>query len=51
MPDKVDLRTSIERVAETTSRIRHPSKLSLPQKGHIESKKNTTGSNGVGEMP
>ncbi len=32
-----------------TFRIRHSRKLSLPQKGHIPSRKNTTGSNEVGE--
>ncbi len=38
MPDEGDLRTSIKHVGETTSRLRHPSKLSLPQKDiyHLE---------------
>ncbi len=49
VPDEGDLRTSIKCVGESTSRIRHPSKLSLPQKGHIPPRKNTTGSNEVSE--
>ncbi len=35
--------------AVTTSRIYHPRKLSLPQKGHMPPRTNTTSSNEVGE--
>ncbi len=49
MPDEGDLRTSIKCVGETTSRIRHPRKLSLPQKVHISPRKNAKGSNEVSE--
>ncbi len=37
------------RECETTSRIRHPSEPSLPQKRHSPPRKNVTGRNEVGE--
>ncbi len=49
MPDEGDHLTSVERVGGTTYGLLHPSKLSLPQKGHKPPRKNTRGSNEVGE--
>ncbi len=49
MLDVGDLRASVYSVGETTFRIRHPSKLSLPQKGHIPPRQNTASSNEVAE--
>ncbi len=49
MSDEGDLRTSKQRVGEATSPTCHPGKLFLPQKEHIPCRKNTNGSNRVGE--
>ncbi len=46
MSDEGNVCASIQRVGETTSRIRHISKMSLPQKGHIPSGKNIKMSEG-----
>ncbi len=51
MYDEGDLRTSTYCGGETTSRVRHPNKLSLPQKGYTPPKENTVGSNEMSERP
>ncbi len=47
MSDKGDVCASIQCFGATTSRICHPSKLSLPQKGYKPPRKNTKGSEKV----
>ncbi len=47
MSDEGDLGTSIQHVGDTKSRTRHPSKLSLPQKGLIQPRWNTKSRNKV----
>ncbi len=49
MPDEWDLHTSIQCFRATTSRICHPSKLFILQKGHKPPRKTTKGRNKVGE--
>ncbi len=45
MPDVGNFRASMELVDETTTRIRHPCKLSIPQNGHTPLRKKPTGRN------
>ncbi len=49
LSDKGDFRTSIQCFGATSSRICHPRKLSIPQKGHNPPRKNPKGSSTVGE--
>ncbi len=49
MSDEGDFRIAIQHVRETTSRMRHPGKLPLSQKGHMPPRKNAKDSTKVDE--
>ncbi len=49
MPEEGGLRSSIQRVDKTMSRIHYPSNLSLPQKGHMPPRNNTKSGEKVGD--